>query len=378
MALPHVGLNLLFLVPDETGGMEVYARHLIEELARRRQDLRFTVFINRNAAAQRGPWNELMPSVTVPVDSRNRQAWVLADQSLLPAMAARRRIDLLHSVANLGPAWGPYRRLLTVHDLIHRTFPDAHEGAKAKALSVIMPLGIRRSHRLIAISQATRKDLVELFAQSPEKIDVIPQGVDEPHPEIALPEAELRAQLGAGERPIAFSLSAKRPHKNLPRLLDALARIPAERRPLLVVPGYPTWHEDELREQARTLGIEDDVRFLGWVSLAEIEGLYAASAFFVFPSYYEGFGLPVLEAMQRGLPVACSNRTSLPEVAGDAALMFDPDRPEEIAGAMERLLAGGEEVERLREAGYVRARQFTWQETARLTAETYERTLSPR
>jgi len=375
--VPHIGLNLLFLVPDETGGMEVYARHLIEELSRQRHDLRFTAFINRNAAAQRGPWNELMPSVTVPVDSRNRPAWVLADQSLLPAMAARKRIDLLHSVANLAPAWGPYRRLLTVHDLIHRTFPDAHEGAKAKALSVIMPLGIRRSHRLIAISEATRNDLVELFDQPPGKIDVIPQGVDEAHPEIALPEAELRAQLGAGDRPIAFSLSAKRPHKNLARLLDALARIPAERRPLLVVPGYRTWHEDELREQARMLGIEDDVRFLGWVSPAEVEGLYAASALFVFPSYYEGFGLPVLEAMQRGLPVACSNRTSLPEVAGDAALMFDPDRPEEIAGAMERLLAGGPEVERLREAGYARAREFTWRETARLTAESYERTLSP-
>jgi len=119
------------------------------------------------------------------------------------------------------------------------------------------------------------------------------------------------------------------------------------------------------------------VRFLGWVSQAEVEGLYAASALFVFPSLYEGFGLPVLEAMQRGLPVACSDRTSLPEVAGDAALLFDPDKPEEIAAAMERLLAGGDEVERLRAAGYERARRFTWAETARLTLETYERTLGP-
>jgi glycosyltransferase involved in cell wall biosynthesis len=375
--MPHIGLNLLFLVPDETGGMEVYARHLIESLVRQRPDLDFTAFVNRNAAAQRGPWNELIPSVTVPVNSRNRAAWVLADQSLLPLAAARRRVDLLHSLANLAPAWGRYRRLLTVHDLIHRTFPDAHEGMKAKALSVVMPAGFRRSHRLIAISRQTRDDLVNLFHEPPDKIDVIPQGVDEPHPELALPEAELRAQLRAGERPIAFSLSAKRPHKNLPRLLEALALIPAERRPLLVIPGYRTWHEDELREQARTLGIEQDVRFLGWVSQAEIEGLYAASALFVFPSLYEGFGLPLLEAMQRGLPVASSNRTSLPEVAGDAALMFDPDKPEQIAGAMERLLAGGDEVERLRAAGHERARMFTWEQTARLTVATYERMLGP-
>jgi glycosyltransferase involved in cell wall biosynthesis len=318
-----------------------------------------------------------VPSVTVPVNSRNRAAWVLADQSLLPLAAARKRVDLLHSLANLAPAWGPYRRLLTVHDLIHRTFPDAHDGLRAKALSVVMPLGFRRSHRLIAISQTTRDDLVNLFHEPAGKIDVIPQGVDEPHPELALPEGELRAQLQAGERPIAFSLSAKRPHKNLPRLLQALALIPAERRPLLVIPGYRTWHEDELREQARALGIEDDVRLLGWVSQAEVEALYAASALFVFPSLYEGFGLPLLEAMQRGVPVACSDRTSLPEVAGDAALMFDPDRPEEIAAAMERLLAGGEEVERLRAAGYERARQFTWDETARLTAASYERALGP-
>jgi glycosyltransferase involved in cell wall biosynthesis len=374
--VPHIGLNLIFLVPDETGGMEVYARHLVEELVKQRPDVQFTAFINRNAAAQPGPWNELVPSVTVPVNSRNRAAWVLADQSLVPAAAARKRVDLLHSLANLAPAWGPYRRLLTVHDLIHRTFPDAHEGMKAKALSVVMPAGFRRSHRLIAISNQTRDDLVNLFHEPADKIDVIPQGVDKPHPELATPEAELRERLGAGERPIAFSLSAKRPHKNLPRLLDALALIPTERRPLLVLPGYTTWHEDELREQARTLGIQDDVRFLGWVSQADVEGLYAAAALFVFPSLYEGFGLPLLEAMQRGVPVASSDRTSLPEVAGDAALMFDPDKPEEIAAAMERLLAGGEEVERLREAGYERARRFTWQETARLTLATYERTLA--
>jgi glycosyltransferase involved in cell wall biosynthesis len=248
---------------------------------------------------------------------------------------------------------------------------------KARALSVVMPAGFRRSHRLIAISEQTRDDLVNLFHEPADKIDVIPQGVGEPHPELAVPEAELRAQLDAGDRQIAFSLSAKRPHKNLPRLLDAVALIPAERRPLLVIPGYNTWHEDELREQARALGIEDDVRFLGWVSQAEVEGLYAASALFVFPSLYEGFGLPVLEAMRRGLPVACSDRTSLPEVAGDAALLFDPDTPDEIAAAMERLLAGGDEVERLRAAGYERARKFTWAETARLTLETYERTLGP-
>jgi glycosyltransferase involved in cell wall biosynthesis len=375
--VPHIGLNLLFLVPDETGGMEVYARHLIESLVRVRPDLRLTAFINRNAAAAPGPWHDLVEHVTVPADSRSRVKWVLAEQLVLPQMARRAGIDLLHSPANLAPAWGRFKRVLTVHDLIHRTFPEAHEGARAKVLGVIMPLGIRRSHRLIADSGATRDDLVGLLHERPEKIDVVPLGLGEAHPERALPEQELRERLRLGSRPLALSLSAKRPHKNLIRLLDALASIPQPRRPMLVIPGYRTWYEKELEEHVRALGIEEDVRLLGWAPEAEIEALYATAGCFVFPSLYEGFGLPVLEAMQRGLPVACSDRTSLPEVAGDAALMFDPDRPEEIAAAMERLLAGGDEVERLRAAGYERARRFTWDETARLTAEAYERALAP-
>ena len=355
--------------------MEVYARNLIESLGRMRPDLRLTAFVNRNATAAPGPWHDI-GCVTVPVDSRSRVKWVLAEQLLLPSKARRARIDLLHSPANLAPALGRYTRVLTVHDLIHRTFPEAHAGVRARVLGVIMPLGIRRSHRLIADSRATRDDLITLLKEPPDKIDVVPLGLSEPHPDRALPEQQLRERLGLGNRTIALSLSAKRPHKNLIGLLDSLKRIPEERRPVLVIPGYTTWHERELDEHARRLGIEDDVRILGWVTEEEIEGLYAASKLFVFPSYYEGFGLPVLEAMQRGVPVACSNRTSLPEVAGGAALMFDPDRPDQIAGAMEKLLNDGAEADRLRAAGYERARRFTWDETARLTAQSYERALS--
>ena len=369
----HVGLNLVFLVPHETGGMEIYARALIDALVRVRPDLRLTAFINREAAAQPGPWHDLVPSVTVPVNSRNRVAWVLADQLLVPPMAMRAKVDLLHSPANIAPAWGRFRRVLTVHDLIHRIVPEAHEGLRAKVVGVIMPLGIRRSHRLIADSQATKDDLVKLMGSKPGEVDVVPLGLNEPHPERAMPEADLREKHRLGDRPVGLSVSAKRPHKNLMRLLDALARIPPERRPVLVIPGYKTWHETELQEHARALGVEDDVRILGWVDEAEIEGFYALSSFFVFPSLYEGFGLPVLEAMRRGVPVACSNTSSLPEVAGDAALLFDPNSTEEIAAAMETLLENGEVADRLRRAGPERARLFTWEQTARATAEAYER-----
>src|SRR5690242_1166 len=371
----HVGLNLTFLVPNETGGMEIYARHLIESLARVRPDIRLTAFVNRNAAGAPGPWQDV-ETVTVPVNSRNRVAWVLGDQLLVPPLAMRAKVDLLHSPANLAPAWGRFRRVLTVHDLIHKTFPEAHEGLRAKAVGVIMPLGIRRSQRLIADSESTKSDLVSLMGADGADIDVVPLGLSEPHPERALPEQELRAKHSLGDRRLALSLSAKRPHKNLIRLLDALKAIPEERRPVLVIPGYRTWHEQELEDHAAELGIAGDVRILGWVDEAEIEAFYAAATLFVFPSLYEGFGLPVLEAMQRGVPVACSNRSSLPEVAGDAALLFDPEQTGEITAAMERLLEDGDEAERLRQAGLERARRFTWDATARATAESYERALA--
>ena len=173
-----------------------------------------------------------------------------------------------------------------------------------------------------------------------------------------------------------LSLSAKRPHKNLLALIDALALIPPERRPVLVLPGYPTWHEADLRERVEGLGLHGDVRFPGWLSDEEVEGLWGVADAFVYPSLYEGFGLPVLEAMARGVPVACSNASSLPEVAGNAALLFDPRDVAAIAATIERLFADRAEAERLRALGLERARLFSWERTARLTLESYRRALA--
>ena len=177
---------------------------------------------------------------------------------------------------------------------------------------------------------------------------------------------------------VALSVSAKRPHKNLARLFEALAAIAPERRPLLVVPGYPTPYEHELREHAAALGVLGDVRMLDWVSDAELEGLYALADVFVFPSLHEGFGLPVLEAMRRGVPVACSNTSSLPEVAGDAALLFDPLDVAAITTAIERVLGDDAFADTLRAAGQAQAARFSWERTARATAASYERALSAR
>jgi glycosyltransferase involved in cell wall biosynthesis len=375
----HVGLNLIFLVPGETGGMEVAARELIPALVKAAPDVRFTAFINREAAAAGGgPWGEILPAVTVPVNARNRIQWVRGEQMLLPRLAAREGVDLLHSLASTAPARGRFRRVVTVHDLIYARFPEAHAGIRDLGMRVLVPLAVRRSDRVIVDSQSTRRDLVELLGAPEDRIDVAPLGLGAVKRADPLPEPELRLRLDLGDRDVVLSLSAKRPHKNLLALIGATALIPAERRPLLVLPGYPTEHEAELRERALTLGLLDDLRFLGWLSAEELEGLWSLAAAFVYPSLYEGFGLPVLEAMARGVPVACSNASSLPEVAGDAAIMFDPRDETAIASAVEQLLSDRAAAERLRVLGLERAREFTWERTAKITLDIYARTLGRR
>jgi glycosyltransferase involved in cell wall biosynthesis len=368
----HVGLNLVYVVPGHTGGMEVYARELIPALLDAAGDeFEFTAFVSREAAATNGPWSEI-PSVSVPVHSANRAAWVYGEQALLPRLAAQRRVDLVHSLATTAPGWGPFRRVTTIHDLHYRTVPEAHFGVRSLGMRVLVPLAARRSHRVIAISQATRDDVVAMLRVPPGRIDVIHQGLGR------RPGTEARPPRGfdAGDRPLLLTAAAKRPHKNLAALLDALPLLPPDQRPVLVLPGYPTPYEAELRQRAAALGVEPDVRFLGWVDDAEMEWLYAAATAFVFPSLYEGFGLPVLEAMARGVPVACANRPPLTEVAADAALTVDARSPRAIADAVARLLGDSALRDRLRAAGTARAAAFTWLATAERTLASYRRALA--
>jgi glycosyltransferase involved in cell wall biosynthesis len=362
----HVGLNLVFLVPGETGGMEVAARELIPALVAAAPDVRFTAFVGREAGP--GPWGELIPAVTVPVRASSRVEWVSGEQLLLPGLAARAGVDLLHSLASTAPALGPFRRVVTVHDLIYARYPEAHAGLRAIGMRALVPLAVRASHRVIADSTSTSRDLVDLLGTPPAKIDVVPLGLGAVARVPPAPEDAVRRRLGLGDRPVLLSLSAKRPHKNLAALLEALALL--DDRPVLVLAGYPTAYERELRDRASALGLADDVRWPGWLDPAELEGLWALSDAFVFPSLYEGFGLPVLEAMARGVPVACSNAASLPELAGTAALLFDPHDPRAIAAALARI---PEQAERLRPAGLERAAEFTWERTAALTLASYHR-----
>jgi glycosyltransferase involved in cell wall biosynthesis len=368
----RVGLNLIYLVPGETGGMEVVARELLPELKRAAPRLSFTAFINREAAAAGdGPWGEIMPAVTVPIRATSRPQWVLGDQALLPPIAMRQRIQLLHSLASIAPAWGRYRRVVTVHDIIYARFPETHAGLRDLGMRQLVPLAVRSAHRVMVDASSTKTDLVQMLRADARKIDVVPLGLGTPRRHRPASERDVRARLDLGEREVILSLSAKRPHKNLARLIAALACIPAQRRPVLVLPGYATGHERALRELAMAEGVAADVRFLEWISAEDLEGLWAIARAFLFPSLYEGFGLPVLEAMDRGVPVACSNASSLPEVAGDAALLFDPHDDGQIRDAIQRLLEDHPLRDTLIARGRDRVRQFTWQRTAQGTLTSY-------
>ena len=373
---PHVALNLVYLVPGEVGGMEIYARELIPALLAERPGLRLTALINREAAeAGGGPWGELIPAVTIPVNASSRVEWVRGEQQYLPRAAQRVGADVVHSLASTAPLWGRFRRVTTIHDLIYHHYPEAHFGLRSLGMRTLLPAAARRSDRVIAISDATRDDLIEVLGLPPERIDIALNGVGRDVAGKPVAEAELRRELDLGDRRIVLSVSAKRPHKNLMRLLEAHAEMDSADRPVLVIPGYATPYEAELTERAQALGTASDVRFLGWVEGGTLEGLYAAADVFVFPSLYEGFGLPVLEAMRRGVPVACSDRSSLPQVAGDAALLFDPEDVASIRGAIERVLADPAEAELMRAAGRAQAERFTWAATARATIASYERAL---
>jgi len=368
-----VGLNLVFLTPGEQGGMETYVRELLPRLAQI-EDLDLVVFAGRNCAGDVIASTDGVREVVVDVDARDRKQWVLGEQLHLPRLAKAEGCKLVHSLASTAPLHGPFRRVTTVHDLNYKLVPDTHSGARGLGMRVLVPAAVRRSHRVIVDAVSTADDLVTHLGTSREKIDVVPLAVTTQPAVTPTPESELRERFALGDARLLLTFSAKRPHKNLLRLIEAHAQLPAP-RPVLMLPGYPTPYEAELRAKADELGSTVDVRFEGWISDEDREGLYAIADVFAFPSLYEGFGFPPLEAMARGVPVVTTDRGSLAEVVGDAALKVDPDSTQELRAAIERLLTYEAERERLKNLGRTQVARFSWEETARLTAESYSRAL---
>ena len=369
----HVALNLVYLVPGEIGGMETYARELIPRLVAH-DEVHVTCLINEEAAeAADGPWGDIAPMEVVPVRASNRMQWVRGEQQHVPRIAKRLGADLVHSLATTAPLRGDFARVSTVHDLHYKLIPDAHFGVRGLGMRMLVPAAVRRSHIVITDADSTKRELVEHLGTKPSKIEVVPLAANSAKRALPTAESELRERLGLGDRPVVLCVGAKRPHKNLARVLEAVAAMPAADRPVTILPGYATPYEDELRALAGRLGITADVVFVGWVSSADLEGLYGLAALVAFPSLHEGFGLPVLEAMTRGVPVVTSNRSAMPEVAGGAALLVDPESTEAIGTAIRRLLDDGDLRAQLVEKGIERAKRFTWDRTAELTVYSYKR-----
>ena len=361
-----VGLNLMFLV-DAAGGAGRYAHELVPALLEAESGLGLTVFVNRDAplSLAEAAWADDVDWVRLPTYFRNR-THLLGQVTGLPVIAARRRLDVLHSLANGGPPLTiGARRVVTLLDLIWLHQGEAWGTPTAvRTMAVLTRISARTAHRVITISDAARDDIVRSFGLDVGKVDVAPLGVRVPEP---LPKRT--ADAGA---PIVLCVAQKRPYKNLSSLIYAIAEL-ANEQAVLILPGAPTEHEEDLRALAERLGIADRVEFRAWVSEEELEALYASATCFVLPSLIEGFGLPVLEAMARGVPVACSDRPALPEVAGDAALLFDPTDQAAVTDAVRRLIRDAELRESLSARGFERARQFSWRRTAETTVASYRR-----
>jgi glycosyltransferase involved in cell wall biosynthesis len=358
----RVALAVIFLV-DEAGGAGTYARELIGGLSA--AGVEVTAFVGSTVPAEvleipGAEWVRL----PVPGVSGRRHYW--HELAGLGFAARRRGVDLLHGLAGTVALVPPsLPRVVTLLDTLWLDQPETYPLRVRTASRVLFPLCARRASQVMTISQDAKRRIVEVVGLDPAKVDVTPLGFRAP---AAGGVGELPVVLD--ERPLVLCVSGKRRYKNQAALVEAMVELAGVQ---LVLAGSGGPYEDELRALAERLGV--DVRFVGWVGAGELEALYARADVFVLPSLQEGFGLPVLEAMGRGVPVACSNTSSLPEVAGDAALLFDPRSPAQIAAAIRRLLEDRALAARLREAGLARAAQFSWERTARLTIESYERAL---
>lgn len=370
-----VALNLIFF-GERPGGTGTYVRELVRELVSVPDAPELTLLVSRAAppSLRAEDWASEVDWVTFPwgPQSRLNLAEVMA---ALPAVARRRGIDVLHSPANVGPLASPgVARVVTLLDLIWLHRPEEWDPRRwtrftTRTLSL---WSARRADRVLAISEAAAADFPRSAGLEPARIDVAPLGVRMPTSgAIATPEDELRTRLALGSRPIVLSIAQKRAYKNLSALIRALPELPRE--PVLVLGGPTGDDEPRLRALADELAVAERVRFLDWIEDADLTTLYHVAACFSLPSLIEGFGLPILEAMSHGTPVACSNRWSLPEVAGDAALLFDPDDQAAVTAALRRLLEDRALADRLGRDGVERARTFTWERTARATLASYRR-----
>ncbi len=358
-------------------GIGTYVRNLLRHLSRVDQATDYVVLCNDTdretidelgdnfrAVSERSPGYSVREQITVPRDLR------------------RERADLFHTPHYVLPPLTPCKAVVTIHDCIHLRFPQylRNRFAYAYARSFLWA-ATHQSHRVITVSEASKRDILEYFNVPASKIDVIYNGIDERFgdPPIAEDVERVRERYQLDGPFILYAGNIK-PHKNLGRLIEAFHILrstdPAFETVKLVIIGDEIAKYAALRHAVHRYKLHKHVRFFGFVPARTLAILYRLADLFVFPSLYEGFGLPPLEAMASGTPVVTSNVSSLPEVVGDAAVLIDPLRPDEIADAMRRVLSDSQLRCDLRDRGFKRARHFSWERSIKRVHEIYGEVLS--
>lgn len=354
----RIGINALYLIPGRVGGTEIYLRELLEALARIDAVNQYFIFSNLDTPTGLVPCQANFHQIGQKVRASFRPARILWEQIVLPFVAARYRLNVLFNPGFTSPLLAPCPTVTVFHDLQHKRHPEHFRGLDLPFWRLFLWMAAHGSRHLIATSKATGADLQHFYRLNSKSVTVIPHGVGARFFELhrSCPE------------PYLLYVSTLHPHKNHQRLLRAYAQRP--RRERLVLAGLPGFHANAVRDLIAELNVGDSVRLTGWIPREELYQLYAKASACVFPSTFEGFGMPVLESLAAGIPTACSDIPPLRESAGEAALFFDPLNEDSIGAALDRITGDEPLRQTLTRAGPQRARSFTWESTASKTLKT--------
>jgi len=371
-AILHIAIDA-HSVGAELGGNETYAINLIESLATIDQTNQYTLYVTKRAAVDRFArrWPNFKVTQTSPHTPLVRIPLTLSRE------LRRNPVDVLH-VQYTAPPFLPCPLVSTIHDLAFEHLPETFKRRSWMQLRLTVRATARRAAEIITVSEYSRDDIITTYGIAAERITVTPEAAS-PHFARVTNGNELkrvREGYGIGKNYI-LSLCSIQPRKNLVRLIEAYSSLrrarPVGEFPQLVLAGKRAWLDQETIRAAERNSVDRDILFTGYVPDLELPALYSGAICFVYPSYFEGFGLPVLEAMQCGVPVIAGNRTSLPEVVGDAGVLVDPFDEGELATAIARIADNPDYRAQLSVKGLNRARAFDWNTTARLTLQVYER-----
>jgi glycosyltransferase involved in cell wall biosynthesis len=355
-------------------GIGTYVRHLVQELAEIDQENEYVLIVGPDG-------REALPELPTRFrfSTESSKVYSLREQVSLSVHLARLRLDLFHATHYVLPLWVPSRTIVTIHDIIHLLYPEFLPNRLAYVYAQRMiRRALNRSERVLTVSHTTRRDLGRYFELGMERIAVIYNGVEQAFREILPQDVRVGrlAELGVSE-PYLLFVGNPKPHKNLDRLLEAYALAQGQRpfaAPLVIVGNDPDAGV-RIRLRADHLGIADQVKVLGRVDDQSLPVLYQGATLFLYPTLYEGFGLPVVEAMASGAPVVTSNSSALKEIAEGYAHLVDPLDVEAMAEAIGYCMAEPDHRSSLAKLGKKRAEQFSWRETAVRTLEVYQRVL---